>query len=232
MVSSSIRTVRTGNVFEETLSHLLRAISLGQYMVGEKLPAERELAESLGVSRATLRDVLHELQETGVLDIKRGRYGGAFIIGLPADHELHRPIDESELNDALGFRAVLDAAAARLAAEATLTGAQRQHLRDTCDACDQAPAEQYRQLDSRFHLAIAEHAGIPSLHKAAADVRDRLNAMLDRIPMITTNLAHSNEQHRVILDAVLSGRPTAAEAAALEHAHGTAALLIGYLKDS
>ncbi len=229
---SSIRTVRTGNVFEETLSRLLRAISLGQYMVGEKLPAERELAESLGVSRATLRDVLHELQETGVLDIKRGRYGGAFIIGLPADHELHRPIDESELNDALQFRAVLDAAAARLAAEAPLTGEQRRHLREACDACDTAEPGQYRQLDSRFHLAIAELTGIPSLHKAAAEVRDRVNAMLDRIPMITTNLAHSDEQHRAILEAVLNGNPLEAEHAALEHARGTAALLVGYLKGS
>jgi DNA-binding transcriptional regulator YhcF (GntR family) len=47
------RPIRTGNAFEETVERVLHAIKLGVVTAGERLPAERELAVRLGVSRVT-----------------------------------------------------------------------------------------------------------------------------------------------------------------------------------
>ncbi|MFC7716342.1 FadR/GntR family transcriptional regulator [Nonomuraea recticatena] len=78
-----LRPVRAGNAFEETVERLLQAIKLGMVAQGEKLPPERELAVQLGISRVTLREAIRALQEAGYLDVRRGRYGGAFVIYAP-----------------------------------------------------------------------------------------------------------------------------------------------------
>lgn len=222
---------RKPNAFEETLAKLLQRISLGQYILGEKLPPERELAHELAVSRATLRSALQELQATGVISISRGRYGGATVIGLPSDHENYQSVDSSDLDDAIQFRALLDRAAARLVAEATLSAEARQLLRTAVEKCTRATVHSYRQFDSRFHLTIAELSGVPSLLQASRQARDRINSLLDRIPMIGTNLTHSNQQHEAIISAILDGDARTAEQLADEHARGTESLLRGYLSE-
>jgi DNA-binding FadR family transcriptional regulator len=87
----------------------------------------------------------------------------------------------------------------------------------------------YRACDSRLHLAITELAGSPSLSIAAADIRMRVNDLLDAIPLLERNIAHSNVQHDRIVRAVLAGQITAARTAMDEHLAGTAALLRAFL---
>jgi DNA-binding GntR family transcriptional regulator len=81
----------------------------------------------------------------------------------------------------------------------------------------------------RLHLAIAEVTGSASLTAAVADVRMRLNELLDAIPLIERNIVHSNEQHVLIVNAILDGDADAARSAMTEHLSGTAALLRGFL---
>ena len=57
----------------------------------------------------------------------------------------------------------------------------------------------------------------------------RLNALLDRIPLLGRNIAHSDDQHDAIVVAILAGDPDAAAAAMLAHVAGSAALLHGFL---
>ena len=73
------RPIRSGNVFEETVERVLHAIKLGVVTAGERLPAERELAVRLGVSRMTLRDALRVLEQAGYVESHRGRSGGTFV---------------------------------------------------------------------------------------------------------------------------------------------------------
>jgi DNA-binding GntR family transcriptional regulator len=89
--------------------------------------------------------------------------------------------------------------------------------------------DEYRRKDSRLHLAIAEATGSPSLTAAVADARTRVNALLDRIPLLPPNLAHSNDQHQVIVTHIVAGDPEAARLAMAEHLDGTALLLRGFL---
>jgi DNA-binding FadR family transcriptional regulator len=74
------RPVRGGNAFEITVARLAQAIKLGLVAEGERLPAERELAEQLKVSRVTLREAIRALREAGYLESRRGRTGGTFVV--------------------------------------------------------------------------------------------------------------------------------------------------------
>lgn len=219
------------NAFEETLAKLLRALSIGTYLVGDKLPPERDLATDLRVSRATLRVALQELREAGIVSVTRGRYGGTEVVRLPSEHAPGAaPMTDEELDDALRFRELLEREAARLAADADLSAEQRRHLGDLQRACSTAPLDQYRAYDSRFHIAIAELAGIPSLTRAITENRARVNALLDRIPMMAANLDHANEQHSSLADAILGGDAATAAALAADHARGTETILRGFLE--
>lgn len=225
-----LRPVRQGNAFEETIERLLQNIKLGLFAVGDKLPAERELAELLGVSRATLREALAELQKAGYVEVQRGRYGGTYVSARRlAGLETTGGLDPAEVNDVLTYRSVLEPAAASLAARAVLSAGQRRHLVDALADVLAAPAELYRPKDARFHVAIAEVSGSASLVAAVADVRARVSDLLDRIPFLEPNIGHSNEQHQEIVAAILRGDADGAYQAAEAHLQGTASLLHGFL---
>ncbi len=228
-----LRPVRQGNAFEETIERLLQNIKLGMLAAGDKLPAERELAELLGVSRATLREALAELQKAGYVEVQRGRYGGTYVSRSrpPEPGQLPDPGPE-EVEDVLIFRGVLEPAAASLAAKARLSPSQRRHLLDTLAEVAGAPADAYRPKDARFHVAIAEISGSPSLAAAVADARARVSDLLDRIPLLEPNLEHSNQQHQKIVEAILRGDHEEAFRVTEDHLQGTASLLHGFLGTS
>ena len=228
------RPVRTGNPFEETVERLLQAIKLGVVVPGDRLPSERDLAARLNVSRVTLRVAIHVLTEAGYVESRRGRYGGTFVNAqLPKPRRtpakrLARELGNG-LEDALVLRSALETGAAEAAASRSLSSAEQEHLRRCLAETSAAKLSDYRRLDSRLHLAIAEVTGSPSLTSAMADVRMRLNELLDAIPLLERNIEHSNEQHQEIVDAILAGDTEAARRAMQEHLSGTAALLRAFL---
>ncbi|MGT2425156.1 FadR/GntR family transcriptional regulator [Amnibacterium kyonggiense] len=224
------RPVRSGNAFEETLARLLQAVRLGIVPPGEALPAERDLAGRLGVSRDVLREAIRSLADAGYLESRRGRYGGTFVrtdLADAAPPVAARP--PGELDDVLGLRSVLEEGAVAAAARRTLTAEEREALWSRLLETSASGPADYRRTDSRLHLAIGELAGVPSLLPLIADVRDRANALLDEIPLIEPNLAHSNAQHERIVQAVLRGDADAAQRSMREHLDGTAALLRAFL---
>ncbi|GLZ33476.1 GntR family transcriptional regulator [Lentzea sp. NBRC 105346] len=221
------RPVRAGNAFEETVERLMQAIKLGVVAPGERLPAERELATKLGVSRVTLREAIRTLQENGFVESRRGRYGGTFVnLELPRGSAV---TEFGDIRDALTLRKVLETGAAECAAGRTLGPTERRGLRSRLAECSEASLEDYRRKDSRLHLAIAEATGSASLTAAVAESRMRVNELLDGIPLLEPNLAHSNDQHAHIIASILDGDPVAARQAMAEHLDGTAALLRGFL---
>ena len=96
-------------------------------------------------------------------------------------------------------------------------------------AVNKATPEDYRRLDTLFHLAIAELTGSTLLAAACADARMRLNDLLNAIPVLKHNIVHTAQQHTAIVDAILVGDPERARCAVAEHLDGTGALLRGFL---
>lgn len=218
------------NPFEDTVGRLLTTIRLGVLAPGDSLPSERELAAKLGVSRDTVRDAIKSLSDAGYLVSRRGRYGGTFLADeLPAPSAEEAGIDSGEIDDALRLREILEVGAARMAAARTLGAAERDGLRARLAELRAASPDDYRRLDSRLHLAIAEAAGSPSLVALVAENRMRVNTLLDRIPLLPKNISHSDAQHEAIVAAILAGEPEKAAAAMLTHVGGSSALLHGFL---
>jgi GntR family transcriptional repressor for pyruvate dehydrogenase complex len=87
----------------------------------------------------------------------------------------------------------------------------------------------HRQADSRFHLTLATLTGSPRIIEAVTTVQATLHEMLSAIPVLDTNIAHSDVQHARIVKAVLAGRPARARQVMEEHCDDTAALLHGLL---
>lgn len=227
--SAVFHPLRSGNALEQTVARLLQTVRLGVVGPGEALPSERELALSLGVGRDTVREAIRELTSAGWLVTRRGRYGGTFAAEPPPAAPTAPAVDPAELTEVLALREVLECGAVRAAASRTLSAADRAALWAALEETSAAAPTDYRRLDSRLHLFVAEVAGIPALVPLVAENRTRVNAYLDAFPLLPGNIQHSSAQHAAIVAAVLGGRPDAAEAAMREHLAGSAELLRGFL---
>jgi len=230
------RPVRAANAFEETVERLLQAVRLGVVAPGERLPSERDLASRLGVGRERVRESLAALTEAGYLEVRRGRYGGTFVRSAEPQPPVAGPrtggrpgLDPTVLIDTLTFRHVLETGAAESAAATALGPSQRAHLRRLLGETSSASAGDYRRVDSRLHLAVAEVTRSPSLTAAVAEVRLRTNDLLDAIPLLPPNIEHSNSQHQQLVEAILAGERERARSVMAEHLEGTAMLLRGFL---
>jgi len=221
------RPVRAGNAFEETVERLMQSIRLGVVAPGERLPSERELATRLGVSRVTVREAIRSLQENHFVESRRGRYGGTFVNEVLPKSAPGKEF--GDLHDVLTLRKVLETGAAETAAGRSLGPAERRGLRARLEEASTSSLVEYRRKDSRLHLAIAEATGSAALTAAVAESRMRANELLDHIPLLEPNLAHSNAQHERIIASILDGDPAAARQAMAEHLDGTASLLRGFL---
>jgi GntR family transcriptional repressor for pyruvate dehydrogenase complex len=231
---SVLRAVRTHHAFEGCVEQLATAIRLGVYPRGSALPPERDLAERLGVSRATLREAIAALRAADFVNTTRGRGGGTVVSYRPTKPSSRRaralaPRSEA-LRDTLVFRRVVEPGACHIAADRDLSAEQRELLVVSHDEVAGAtdPAD-HRQADSRFHLAIAAVTDSPQTMRAVATVQADLHDMLNAIPVLDVNLDHSNRQHRLILNAVLKGEATKARRVMESHCDDTAALLRGLL---
>ncbi|MGZ5368451.1 MAG: FadR/GntR family transcriptional regulator [Aeromicrobium sp.] len=229
-----LRPVRGHHAFEACVEQLATAIRLGVHEHGSMLPPERELAERMAVSRATLREAIAALRAAGFVTTHRGRGGGTVVDFRPeapgSSDRMERP--REELLDALDFRRIVEPGAAYAAAGRELSEAQRDVLRTALagvnDATDPAL---HRQADSLFHLAIASLSASPLLIDAVTNVQKNLHDMLNAIPVLDRNIDHSRQQHSAIAEAILAGDAARARRAMERHCDDTAALLRGLLRE-
>jgi GntR family transcriptional repressor for pyruvate dehydrogenase complex len=216
----------------EKLSHsVVRQIELlllrGILRPGERLPAERELAEKLGVSRPSLRDALAELQERGLLTSRAG--AGVYVEEL-LDSAFSRSLvqlfaaHDEALFDYISFRRDLEGMAAdRAARYGSDTDLQ---VIDTIFRKMEAahrkrdPSEE-AQLDAEFHLSIVEAShNIIMLHMMRAMFNLLHEGVFYNRQMIFRQRATRDDllaQHKAINDALQARDATAARRAAEAH---------------
>jgi GntR family transcriptional repressor for pyruvate dehydrogenase complex len=229
-----IRPVRGHHAFEGCVEQLATAIRLGIYPTGTVLPPEREMAERMGVSRATLREAIAALREARMVRTTRGRGGGTVVSyepsppgrvaagGLAGRRE--------PLLDCLVFRRIVEPGACWTAASRELSASEQLLLTTSLTEVDQAPdPAAHRQADSRLHLAIASVSGSSKTVAAVAEVQADLHDMLQAIPVLQRNIDHSSAHHRTIVTAILAGDAVRARRAMEQHCDDTAALLRGLL---
>jgi GntR family transcriptional repressor for pyruvate dehydrogenase complex len=221
--------VRPPTTFEETVERLGNAIRLGLLSPGSRLPAERNLAERLGISRSTLRQALMTLVQSGHLVSIRGRAGGTFVAERPPLAERDaRPLGEAAWG-VLDYRVAIESGATTLAAER----ATDDHLgRLEAMVSRMARAgdfEEYRRADIRFHIGIAEAALSPRLVAAMTEVQAQMSDLIGLIAHPEQVLTHSNSQHRRLVSLLRAGKATSAVTLMREHIEGTEHILAGLI---
>jgi DNA-binding FadR family transcriptional regulator len=227
VLESVFKPVRALTTFEETVERLGTAIRVGILPAGSRLPAERTLADQLGISRSTLRQALTTLVQSGHLVSSRGRAGGTFVTERPPLSEAPLMPFGPEAWAVLDYRVAIEAGSTLLAAERA-TNEQLHKLEAQVQKMDDADGfEEYRRADIRFHIGVAEAASSPRLVAAMTEVQGQMSDLITLIAHPEQVLTHSNDQHRRLV--ALLGRRDGQRAVSLmrEHIEGTEHILAG-----
>ena len=212
-----IRKQKLGDAVTERLLAMIRE---GELQPGSKLPAERSLAEQFGISRASLRDAIHQLEFLGYLEV---RQGDGTVVRLPNSSTLTQPFQHVLSShpylaaDLIQFRFLLEPEVVVLAAE-HCTEANAAELQASLLKQHQFVAEgkQFAAEDVRFHQLLAHCAqNVTVLH-----VLDTLQALLHdlRTRLLTGDQPQLTlRQHEAIADAIIRHDAQAARSHMTEH---------------
>jgi DNA-binding GntR family transcriptional regulator len=181
---------------------LAGAIRNGELLPGDRI-LEVQMAERLGVSRATLREAIKTLTADGLLEIRDDR--GAYV----------RKLDTDEIADMIVMRATIEGMAARLVAgrrdrEALSRIAKVARRMET--EAKNGKSARWRQLDAVFHETIVAAAGNPMLLKAWSNINVLLRLFMQRInPAYDTSPEQVLANHDSFIDVLAKGTPDEAE---------------------
>ncbi|MBV8041507.1 transcriptional regulator LldR [Pluralibacter sp.] len=198
-----------------------------QLEAGMRLPAERQLAARLGVSRNSLREALAKLVSEGVLVSRRG--GGTFVRWQHepwSEQNIVQPLksllaDDPDYSfDILEARHAIEASTAWHAA-LRATEADKEKIRLCLEATQSEDPDLASQADVRFHLAIAEASHNVVLLQTMRGFFDLLQSSVkqsrQRMYLIPPVFEQLTEQHQAILNAIQSGDAEGARQAMMAH---------------
>ncbi|HSZ38647.1 MAG TPA: FadR/GntR family transcriptional regulator [Trebonia sp.] len=194
MTEAAWQPVRKVRTHEQVLAQIERKILDGELRVGERLPSERELAEALGVSRASIREALRALEVMGIIEshIGSGPESGSFVSGRSNEAlgnllRLHMALAQISLADLVDIRCQLEQNNARRAA-VRRTDEDLRHLESLIDSM-RAPGlryEDFNELDTEFHVSVArasKNALASDLMQALRDaVKHKMTAAFASLP--------------------------------------------------
>lgn len=212
---------------DEVADRVRALITEQQLEAGMKLPAERQLAVQLGVSRNSLREALAKLVSEGVLLSRRG--GGTFVRWQHeawSEQNIVQPLkpllnDDPDYSfDILEARHAIEASTAWHAAMRA-TEADKEKIVLCFEASQSDDPDLASQADVRFHLAIAEASHNVVLLQTMRGFFDLLQSSViqsrERMYLVPPVFAKLTEQHLAILDAITTGDAEGARQAMMAH---------------
>lgn len=213
---------------EYAAEELRRLILLRVVRPGQRLPSELELAEALDVSHVTVRAALRLLEDDGLLEIRRGRHGGAYITGVPALGAGASRVDALQrsaesLRHTLELRRLLEPAAAEAAAERAGPGDLnriRIAARSVAER-EEADDHDFMAADTAFHLELARASRNPLFVEAIERALRELAPALQALPESGAWHNRSTLEHEGIVDRVERGDGPGAAAAMASHIGAT-----------
>lgn len=217
----SVLMTRAPLLAEKLANEVRQEIAGGTFKAGDKLPTEREMSESYGVSRAIVREALGRLKHDGMVVSRQG--SGAFVAeGDAPTLRLH--VVPSDVEDLRQVVELLSAVRSAASAHAALrrTPAQLAAITQWYEAIGRAIQEGQpgEEEDIAFHRAIIDAAGNPLFNQILdfLDGRVRQFVRTARTNSRQRGLTEQvQEEHRIMLDAIAAGDPEAARIAAEQH---------------
>lgn len=197
----------TRNIAGQIVERLVTAVALGVYVPGQQLPAERDLAGMLHVSRTVVREALHRLADAGYIEVRRGRSGGSFVLSgwgpssaaMIGRHLLPNWDRFEALFDA---RRLMEPLIARTAAERR-TRADVAALRSALELYREAgDREASRHADELLHRCVGQAAQNPVLLGISTQIRSRVSLNLGAEPYTAQVRETAAHQHEELTDAI------------------------------
>jgi len=219
-LNTNFEIIRRNKVYEDVARQIERLI-LKKLRPGDKLPSERELAETLAVSRSSIRDAIRSLELMGMVEPRQGagtivREITASSIANPLANALKRK--EELMGELLDFRRILEPPLAARAA----THASPEEMAEMQDILDRQEAklrkgESTIAEDSEFHYAVAMASGNSVVLKVLDILMDLLRETRERSLQVEGRPQKSLTSHRRILTAIKRHDPEAAKTAMRRH---------------
>jgi len=200
-----------------------RAIQLSQYVSGERLPPEIDLAQQIGISRTTLREAIRQLVGEGYLKSQPGAHGGLFVTQSDdtAESELSRlRLHWDDIEHFFDYRIAVECAAAALAASHRSVKDLKAIGQANDDMAQAQNHSESRAADAAFHLIIVAATGNPYLRRAVEDARAGMFRPLDVFGFAHEMWAGQPDEHTRILDGIAARDADAANDAMREHIEG------------
>lgn len=224
MSQTNLVAARLADVVANTLE---QRILEGTLKPGDRLPAERELALSLGVSRPSLREAIQQLAAKGLLST---RHGGGTLVTDRLDAHFADPWQQMLSghpmlhHDLLEFRQMLEGQAAALAADratdvdlqrldAAHAALQAQYDGDAMDGCVDADVAFHQVIAESAHNLLIQHLSASLMRVIQGHVAGNLQALHAR----PQRWQHLRAQHQAIWQAIRDRQPEAADRAARAH---------------
>ncbi len=216
------KVVRTSRLYEQIVQQIEESVLNGSLKPGDQLPAERELAQRLGVSRTAVREAVKALREKGLVEAYSGR--GTFITdgtshAARQSFDLMVKIGQQEGSTHLAeLRLILEPGIAALAAER----AEEEYLaamRDAVAVMDRSQKDPsaYIEADLDFHLALAEAVANPLILSLIDSIVGLLREQRIKIFNVEGGPQRGQVHHKRILDAMERRDPEMARSAMRAH---------------
>ncbi|PEG36802.1 GntR family transcriptional regulator [Mycolicibacterium agri] len=210
--------IRSQRVGEKLTAYFERLIALGELKPGGKLPPERQIAQSLGVSRASVRDAMQELAHKGLIERRTGR-GTIVLDSQGFGGSLYGAMDRSERSVAqvVDLRQAIEPAIAAAAAQRA-TPANLLQLKTVLDTSHaHLPPTKSMQQDYEFHLLIAQATQNPLLVTLITTTEEWLSDARRASHSTKAGRAVSVAGHRRIYEAIAAKNAEAARLAMMTH---------------
>jgi len=216
------KVIRTSRLYEQIVQQIEESVVNGTLKPGDQLPAERELAQRLGVSRTAVREAVKTLREKGLVEAYSGR--GTFITdgtsqAARQSFDLMVKLGQTEGSPHLAeLRLILEPGIAALAA----VRATEEHLTAMHEAVvvmdrAQKDPEAYIEADLDFHLALAEAAANPLILSLIDSIVGLLREQRIKIFNVEGGPQRGQIHHKRIMTAVEQHDPEMARAAMRSH---------------
>jgi len=220
----NFKPIKQPRVSEEVFQQLKEAILSNDFKAGDKLPAERELAEQFQVSRIAIREAIRALENSGFVAIRQGATGGAYVTDLTFEQLASACLDlflanKISIHELHQVRILIEPEVARLATS-NARPESKQRLRQAFEAEHPHGASLSEDIASatKVHFILAEMCGNRFLEAIVNSVI-KLNAkILEEIKPNPPFSIHPPGVHRPIVRAVLADDPEAAAEAMRTHA--------------
>jgi GntR family transcriptional regulator, transcriptional repressor for pyruvate dehydrogenase complex len=204
------KPIQTDRISNVVVDQIKDAVFQKKLKAGDKLPSERQLMDQFKTSRVTIREAIKTLEQFGILEIRRGTEGGAFIrdpntkfvSNFLQDMFSMEKIKISNLTEA---RMAIEPFSVRLATERITEDSLekvRQNIQEARECLDRKNKNDARLIDLEFHRIIAQASQNPVIFFMIDSIMDIMENNISSIPLSAKPVERTNQYHEEIYTAL------------------------------